>query len=48
MSFGSEYKIFDKLNNLDEVFEFNIAASFRKDENNDLPIKSSLGKKPQI
>ena len=45
MSFGSEYKIFDKLNNLDEVFEFNIAASFRKDENNDLPIKSSLGKK---
>ena len=44
MSFGSEYKIFDKLNNLDEVFEFNIAASFRKDENNDLPIKSSLGK----
>ena len=45
MSLGSEYKIYDKLNDLDEIFKFNIAASFRKTENNDLPIKSSLGKK---
>ena len=40
MSFGSEYKIFDKLNNLDEVFEFNIAASFRKDEKMIYPLKA--------
>ena len=45
ISLGSEYKIFNKLNNLDEVFELNLAASFRLDENDDLPIKSSLGQK---
>ena len=29
---------------INEIFAFNLASSFRKSENKDLPIKSSLGK----
>ncbi|MDA8548090.1 LPS assembly protein LptD [Candidatus Pelagibacter bacterium] len=44
ITLGHEYKIFDKNLN-DEIFSFNLAKSFRDDENNDLPNKSSLNKK---
>ena len=45
ISIGSEYKILSKFNNLNEIFSLNLAASFRDNENSDLPIKSSLGQK---
>ena len=45
ISLGSEYRILDKMNDLDEIFSFNLAASFRKDKNEDLPIESYLGQK---
>ena len=44
ITLGHEYKIFDKNLN-DEIFSFNLAKSFRDDENSDLPNKSSLNKK---
>ena len=45
LTIGAEYKIFnnDDLNN--QKFGLNLATSIRPDENNDLPIKSSLNKK---
>ena len=45
ISMGSEYKILSKFNNLNEIFSLNLAASFRENENSDLPIKSSVGQK---
>ena len=45
ISIGSEYKILSKFNNFNEIFSLNLAASFRDNENSDLPIKSSLGQK---
>ncbi len=41
---GNEFRFIDKLNN-EEVFSLNLASSFRKNENNDLPKSSSLGLK---
>ena len=45
---GNEYKIFNKSNLSDEIFGIDLAASFRENENNDLPVKSSLGQKHPI
>ena len=45
ISIGNEYKIFKKKDLSDEIFSLNLAASFRKNENSDLPLKSSLGQK---
>ena len=43
LTLGVEYK---KFNNLDkEFFNFEIASSLRAEENQDLPINSTLGKK---
>ena len=42
---GNEYKIFNKSDNVNEIFGINLAASFRDKENTDLPSKSSLGQK---
>ena len=44
ITLGNEFKILDKLSNK-ELFSFNLASSFRDEENEDLPIKSSVGKK---
>ena len=45
ITLGHEYKIFNKKSLNDEIFSFNLAKSFRDNENNDLPNKSSLNKK---
>ena len=45
ITIGNEYKIFDKTNPNNEIFGFSLATSFREDENQDLPLKSSLGQK---
>ena len=44
ITLGNEFKILDKLSNK-ELFSFNLASSFRDEENEDLPLKSSVGKK---
>ncbi len=43
LTLGAEYKKFDKSDK--EFFNFEIASSFRAEENPDLPINSTLGKK---
>ena len=45
ITIGNEFKIFNNSDQVNEIFSFNLASSFRNSENNDLPIKSSLGKK---
>ena len=45
ITIGNEYKILDKLNNNEEIFGLNLAASFRTEENKDLPTNSYLGQK---
>jgi LPS-assembly protein len=45
LTFGGEYKIFNNKNLDDEMFGINLAASIRPNENEDLPIRSSLNKK---
>ncbi|MDA9653343.1 hypothetical protein N9T29_00300 [Candidatus Pelagibacter sp.] len=45
IAIGNEYKVFNKTNPDDEIFGFNLAVSFRDDENQDLPLKSTLGQK---
>ena len=44
ITIGNEFKILNKQND-EEIFGFNLATSFRKDENEDLSIMSSLGQK---
>ena len=44
ITIGNEYKILNKLNNNEEIFGLNLAASFRV-ENKDLPTNSYLGQK---
>ena len=45
ITIGNEFKIFNNSDQVNEIFSFNLASSFRSSENNDLPIKSSLSKK---
>ncbi len=45
ISIGSEYKILDKMDDLNEIFSLNLATSFREDKNDDLPLQSYLGQK---
>ena len=45
LTLGTEYSISNNNNLNDQIFGFNLAASFRDKENNDLPVKSSLNKK---
>ena len=44
ITIGNEFKILNKQND-EEIFGFNLATSFRNDENEDLSIMSSLGQK---
>ena len=45
LTFGNEYKLFSRKNQSEELFGLNLAASFRPDENLDLPENSYLGQK---
>ncbi len=45
ITIGNEYKLFKKSDLDNEIFGLNLASSFRKDKNEDLPIKSSLNQK---
>ena len=45
ITIGNEYKILNKFNNNEEIFGLNLAASFRAEENKDLPTNSYLGQK---
>ena len=45
ITIGNEFKLFRKSNLDNEIFGLNLATSFRKEENSDLPIKSSLNQK---
>jgi len=44
ITLGNEYKITDKETN-EEIFAFNLATSISDNENQDLPLKSSIGQK---
>ena len=43
LTIGNEFSIYDKENDLREIFNFNIATSLRNEENKSLSKKSSLG-----
>ncbi len=45
LTFGNEFKLFDNPNFSDELLSINLAASFRDNENFDLPKNSFLGQK---
>lgn len=45
ITIGNEFSIFDKQNQLNELFNINLAASFRGESNESLSKKSSLGQK---
>lgn len=45
ITIGNEFKVFSNDNKSKEIFGLNLAASIRKNENFDLPINSTLGKK---
>ena len=45
ITLGNEFKLFSKNNSSKEIFGLNLATSIRKNENFDLPINSTLGKK---
>ena len=45
LTIGNEFKLFNKLDTTEEIFGFNLAASLRTKENNDLPESSYLGQK---
>ena len=45
LTFGNEFKIFKKNDEINDFFHLNLATSIRENENYDLPQKSSLGQK---
>ena len=45
LTLGNEFKLYNKLDPSDELLGINLAASFRADENFDLPTNSYLGQK---
>ena len=48
ITIGNEFTLLDKSDGDREIFGLNLATSFRDEENDDLPTKSSIGQKHQI